>query len=114
LPNKTPNRNTPPLKRDGYIGRYQKIPREERLCEICQSGEVEDEYHFANSCKAYSNQRENFYTTLRNKLTIITDQAQLADIMKSTEHGIILSMSKYISSCFTERNRYFEIGIAVN
>jgi hypothetical protein len=94
------------------LGRYQKIPREERLCEICQSGE--DEYHFANSCKAYSNQRENFYTTLRNKLTIITDQAQLVDIMKSTEHGTILSLSKYISSCFTERNRYLEIGIAVN
>jgi hypothetical protein len=78
------------------LGRYQKIPREERLCEICQSGEVEDEYHFANSCKAYSNQRDNFYTTLRNKITIITDQAQLVDIMKSTEHGIILSLSKYI------------------
>jgi hypothetical protein len=69
------------------LGRYKKIPREERLCEICQSGEVEDEYHFANSCKANSNQRDNFYTTLRNKLTIITDQAQLVDIMKSTEHG---------------------------
>jgi hypothetical protein len=89
------------------LGRYKKISREERLCEICQSGE--DEYHFANSCKAYSNQRENFYTTLRNN-----KQAQLVDIMKSTEHGIILSLSKYISSCLTERNRYLEIGIAVN
>jgi hypothetical protein len=96
------------------LGCYQKRPREEWLCEICQSGEVEDEYHFANSCEAYSNQRENFYTTLRNKLTIITDQTQLVDIMKSTEHGIILSLSKYIYSCFTERNRCLEIGIAVN
>jgi hypothetical protein len=48
------------------LDRYQKIPREERLCEICQSGEVE--HHFANSCEAYINQRENFYTTLRNKI----------------------------------------------
>jgi ubiquitin C-terminal hydrolase len=35
------------------LDRYQKIPREERLCEICQSGEVEDGYYFANlrSCQ---------------------------------------------------------------
>jgi hypothetical protein len=29
-----------------FTGRYKKIPREELLCEICQSEEVEDEYHF--------------------------------------------------------------------
>jgi hypothetical protein len=31
------------------IGRHQNIPREERLCKICNSGEVENETH----CKAY-------------------------------------------------------------
>jgi hypothetical protein len=73
--------------------------------------------NFANSCEACINQRQNFYTTLRNKFTIVTEQTQLVDIMKSTEHGIILSLSKYISSCFMERNRCHvshEIGIAVN
>ena len=39
------------------LGRYQKIPKEVRLCEISQSGEVEDRHHLTNSCEAYSNQR---------------------------------------------------------
>ena len=43
------------------LGRFKKTPREERLCKICQSGEVEDEHYFANSCEAYINQKENFY-----------------------------------------------------
>jgi RNA polymerase subunit RPABC4/transcription elongation factor Spt4 len=27
-------------------GRYQNIPREERICQICTSNEVETEHHF--------------------------------------------------------------------
>ena len=41
------------------IGRYQNIPREERLCKICNSGEVENETHLLLSCKAYEQSRAN-------------------------------------------------------
>jgi superfamily II helicase len=60
-----------------FTGRYKKIPREELLCEICQSEEVEDEYHFVFAsfglCQLvwslYSNQREpDFYTTLMKQV----------------------------------------------
>ena len=34
-------------------GRYQNIPREERICQICTSNEVETEHHFLTSCDAY-------------------------------------------------------------
>ena len=28
-------------------GRYHNIPREQRLCNLCDTNEIEDEYHFA-------------------------------------------------------------------
>ena len=48
------------------IGRYQNIPREERLCEICNSGEVENETHFLLFCKAYEHSREDLRSSLEN------------------------------------------------
>jgi hypothetical protein len=32
-------------------GRYENIPREERICKLCDSGEVENEFHFAITCQ---------------------------------------------------------------
>jgi len=33
------------------LDRYKKVPKENRLCELCLSGEVEDEIHFVTVCK---------------------------------------------------------------
>ena len=32
-------------------GRYQNIPREERTCKLCNSGEIEDEFHLSLACQ---------------------------------------------------------------
>ena len=32
------------------LGRYNNIPRENRICQLCQSGEVGDEYHLILKC----------------------------------------------------------------
>jgi hypothetical protein len=48
------------------IGRYQNIPREERLCKICNSEEVENETHLLLSCKAYEQSRANLRSSLEN------------------------------------------------
>ena len=39
------------------IGRKMGLPREERLCKICVSNEVEDEQHFLFECQALSRNR---------------------------------------------------------
>ena len=31
-------------------GRFRNIPLEDRKCVVCDSGQVEDELHFVNSC----------------------------------------------------------------
>jgi hypothetical protein len=40
-------------------GRYNKTPREQRLCEYCDTNEIEDEYHLTLSCKYYEQQRND-------------------------------------------------------
>ena len=47
-------------------GRYENIPREERICKLCDSGEVENEFHFAATCQKYQHLRDNSNSTLKN------------------------------------------------
>ena len=47
-------------------GRYQQIQREERVCQRCSNGSVEDEFHFAFECHKYENFRNNCINILKN------------------------------------------------
>ena len=51
------------------INRKHKIPREERFCKLCETGEVENEVHFILNCPILSQCREPFLNmlTLKNK-----------------------------------------------
>ena len=39
-------------------GRYLNIPKHERICTACNSGEVEDEEHFLLNCSLYKPLRQ--------------------------------------------------------
>jgi len=43
------------------IGRYDQIPRVNRLYPICESNQIEDESHFLMYCIKYSILRDKFY-----------------------------------------------------
>ena len=42
-------------------GRYMGTPKEMRLCTVCRSGEVEDEFHLLYRCLSLQHVRMNFY-----------------------------------------------------
>ena len=44
-------------------GRQKGIPRELRICKSCDSGCVEDEYHFVIICPAFQYLRKRSYQT---------------------------------------------------
>ncbi len=44
-------------------GRYVNIPRNNRICNICNVNAVEDEYHFLFICPAYENLRKKYLTS---------------------------------------------------
>ena len=50
-------------------GRYENIPRHERICLFCTSNKIEDENHFLLDCKAYSQIRDIFFSKLETKIT---------------------------------------------
>ena len=39
------------------LGRYNSIPRNERYCPVCNSKEVENEFHILFNCEIYSKER---------------------------------------------------------
>ncbi len=51
---------TAPLRIE--TGRYESLPVEQRICEVCDSNNVEDEMHFFISCNAFTQERTNLFT----------------------------------------------------
>ena len=43
------------------LGRYAQIKLEERVCKVCTSGLVEDEFHFIFHCDAYQDERNTLF-----------------------------------------------------
>ena len=47
-------------------GRHLNIPRNERYCSVCNSGQIENEKHFLLHCEKYSTKRDIFYHKVSN------------------------------------------------
>ena len=41
-------------------GKWKNIPRHERICKVCDGGEVEDVFHFILKCQLYKQERKYF------------------------------------------------------
>ena len=51
-------------------GRYENIPSEQRTCKMCDSGEIEDEFHFTFKCKKFDHLRENSNNILKTRFQL--------------------------------------------
>ena len=79
-----------------------RLPAEERLCLICNSGEVEDETHFLLRCAEYSIERQNLFEKLLDPISfnLLSDKDKLnmllngSDMVKSTAQFIVDSFDK--------------------
>ena len=45
-------------------GRYDKLPRDQRLCSLCNCNKIEDETHFLLDCPSYSSIRDRFFSKI--------------------------------------------------
>ena len=52
--------------------RYEKIPRNERICSFCTSNKIEDENHFLLDYEAHSQIRDIFFSKLETKIPDFT------------------------------------------
>ena len=93
-------------------GRYQidHLPRENRLCPLCNSNQVEDEIHFLFQCNKYSVQRQAFINQI-NRIIPDFDKKSSPEsiklIMNSKEHHVNKLVMKFVSSCMKIRDSLF-------
>ena len=52
-------------------GRYNKVPRDERLCSLCNCNKIEDETHFLLDCPSYSSIRDRFFSKIEPKIPFL-------------------------------------------
>ena len=73
-------------------GRYQGIPKEERLCPLCTNHQVGDEFHYLFECPSMSNDRDKYLTAQfghrPNALTI-------ASLFNTQKYSEMVNLAKF-------------------
>ena len=89
--------------KDTQTGQMRKLKPEERLCEICNSNEIEDEIHFVCRCTQYLKQRNILYNVVQQKLpdfALFNDEQKFKHLMLNE----YMLTSAFISDIWTIRS----------
>ena len=96
-------------------GRFHKknnyLPPKERVCQMCDISETEDESHFLLTCNLYSDIRKQLWDSLEvhcpnfNQYLVSSKQHQLTYLL-SSEGPICKSLGKYCYLAFRRRNEF--------
>ena len=78
-------------------GRHKKIPREGRLCKMCDGGEVETEEHFLMKCNAYDSLRLEHLTSRKYE--------NIHDLLNETDDKTIII---YLIEALSKRKETYE------
>jgi hypothetical protein len=92
-------------------GRYSRptTPAEERLCQICKNGKVEDEEHFLMYCDLYADLRNQLFESLSEFSTFNFqcnhDTFCLLMNYSNGDCEFSREICKYITACFNIRQQ---------
>ena len=98
-------------------GRYDKIPRDERLCSLCNCNKIEDETHFLLDCPSYSSIRDRFFSEIEPKipfLRLLSHETLLSHPMNCTDYFINIQLISFSSSCFEHRDKLVTMATSLN
>ena len=91
------------------IGRYKNLETEERLCKLCITQTIEDEYHFLIDCPIYDNSRKICYqkiSELCSNFNNMSDKSKFYYLFTNEDLSIINIFGK----CIIEYNKKTETG----
>ena len=94
-------------------GRYEKIPRDERICYFCSGNKIEDENHFLLDCKAYSQIRDTFFSKLETKIPdfkSLSHDTLISLLINSSDYLINGQLVSFISQCFELRTKLISMN----
>ncbi len=81
-------------------GGFNDTAEEDRLCLLCDLGEIEDEFHFLFCCPVYDDLREIIFTKM---LSVVVDFSWLAEYETFEFHSVALIKL----SCFSSLVDFF-------
>ena len=88
-------------------GRYDKTPHNDRFCPVCNSGIIEDEFHFLFHCPKYSIPREKFYNQIQQNFVDFNQLSYtelIIKLMNSQNFSVNSHLLKFVSLCNDLRN----------
>ena len=88
-------------------GRYNQTPHNNRFCPVCNSGIIEDEFHFLLHCPKYSIPREKFYNQIQHNFVNFNQLScteLIIKLMNSQNFSVNSHLLKFVSLCNDLRN----------
>ena len=88
------------------LGRYRDVPLEERVCKLCISGQVEDEFHFLCICSYFNDLREHLYSSVAigyPEIYAIDDFEKFVYLMCNQQ----LRVAAYLETAVKRRTNFF-------
>ena len=83
-----------------------RIPPENRICNNCDIGETEDEFHFIMRCKHYEYKRRILFQDVNAKFdyfSSLTEECKFKWLCSSNDIHVINLLGNYIELCFEAR-----------
>ncbi len=84
--------------------RWGSIPLEDRMCKMCDSLVVEDEYHFIFHCSLYNNIRDQFLQHVGNTILNINEKNEIDKIKMFMSNKFAGYFAKIISDMIEVRH----------
>ena len=90
-------------------GRYNrpKTAPNDRICALCNSGDIEDEFHFMLKCTLYDQERSDLFTQLQDfsTLNFLHKPELFLTLMTANygDHEFASSITNFIHSCYEKR-----------
>ena len=88
------------------LGRHQKVPKSERICLNCRSGEIESEYHFIAKCPNYKTERAEFQNNIAQIDYIYKNSSWnfiLEHIFTENNPEVLSHLGRYLRTCWERR-----------
>ena len=83
-------------------GRDRK-PRSERLCYLCNNGDIEDEFHFVLKCSKFQNLRQQFIKKYYYKKP---SMFKFVSLLRTTNRKEIMNLGNFLLQAFEERKKF--------
>ena len=85
-------------------GRHKNIQRSNRICNACNTGQIEDEIHFFLNCPTYDIIRKELIQKIKKPTTTfdLFTENQLTNLLNSNSLPMLKAIIDYINKCQTK------------